>query len=498
MRAFMVFILSLFLFFSFAIPNQNLAEEKIKFWTCAMHPQIKLPKPGRCPICGMNLIPVKEKEKKIEEKIKFWTCAMHPQIRLSKPGKCPICAMDLIPVKEEKTKEKIKFWTCAMHPQIQLLKPGRCPICGMNLIPVKEKKVKKEWKLTLSDTAQKLAEVELSRVERKKVYVKLRMYGRLDFDERKVAYITSWIPGRIDKLYVNFTGAKVKKGQPLLYLYSPELLSAQSELIQAYKAYKELKNKGSRYLRMLTYKTIESAKEKLRLWGITESQINEILKRGTPSDHMTIYAPISGTVIQKNAYEGMYVKEGTRLFTIADLSNLWLKMDVYEPDIQWIKVGDSVVFETEAYPGEKFKGTVSFIDPFVDKKTRTVKVRADLPNPEGKLLPNMFGHVIFYSPLRIKPLPIVIPASAPLITGKRAVVYVGDPKRPGVYEGREIELGPRVGDYYIVKAGLKEGEYVVTKGNFKIDSTLQIMAKPSMMSLSEKVHSKMMHHGMGK
>jgi len=398
------------------------------------------------------------------------------------------------------TEEKVKFWTCAMHPQIQLPKPGKCPICGMNLIPLKEEesKVKKEWKLTLSETAQKLAEVELSRVERRKVYVKLRIYGRLAFDERKVAYITSWVPGRIDKLYVNFTGAKVKKGDPILYLYSPKLLTAQSELIQTYRAYKELKNKGSNYLKTLTYKTIESAKEKLRLWGITDSQIKGILRKGVPSDHMTIYAPMTGTVIQKNAYEGMYVKEGTRLFTIADLSNLWLKMDVYEPDIQWIKVGAKIVFETEAYPGEKFQGRVSFIDPFVDKKTRIIRVRADVPNPEEKLLPDMFAHVVFYSPVGMKPLPLVIPASAPLITGKRAVVYVGDPKRPGVYEGREIILGPRVGNYYIVKAGLKEGEYVVTKGNFKIDSTLQIMAKPSMMNPTGKTPSKMMHHGMGK
>ena len=400
---------------------------------------------------------------------------------------------------------KIKFWTCAMHPQIQLPKPGKCPICGMTLIPVREgkksqkMKMKKAWSIRLSRTAQKLAEVELSPVERKMVHLKLRMYGRLDLDERRVAYITSWIPGRIDKLYVNFTGTKVKKGQPLLYLYSPELLAAQSELIQAYKAYKELKNKGSKYLKKLTYKTIKSAKEKLRLWGITDPQIKEILRKGIPSDHMTIYAPLTGTVLKKNAFEGMYVKEGTRLFTIADLSNLWLKMDVYEDDIQWIRLGDKIVFETEAYPGERFHATVSFIDPFVDEKTRVIKVRADVPNPEGKLLPDMFGHVIFSSPVRMKPLPLVIPASAPLITGKRAVVYLGDPKKPGVYEGRQIELGPRVGDYYIVRAGLKEGEYVVTKGNFKIDSTLQIMAKPSMMNPAGKMPSKMMmHHGSGK
>jgi len=399
---------------------------------------------------------------------------------------------------------EVKFWTCAMHPQIKLPKPGKCPICAMNLIPVKEEKMKmnmkmtKGWKLKLSKIAQKLAEVELSPVERRKVHIRLRMYGRLDLDERKVAYITSWIPGRIDKLYINFTGAKVRKGKPLLYLYSPELFSTQSELIQAYKTYKELKDKGARYLKRLTYETIRSAKKKLKLWGITDAQINKILKKGIPSDHMIIYAPMSGIIIKKNAYEGMYVKEGTILFTIADLSNLWLKIDVYEPDIQWIRVGDKIVLETEAYPGEKFQGMVSFIEPFVDKETRTIKVRADVPNPRERLLPDMFGHVIFYSLVRIKPLPLVIPASAPLITGKRAVVYVGDPKKPGIYEGRVIVLGARVGDYYIVKAGLREGEYVVTKGNFKIDSTLQIMSKPSMMNPSEKVHSKMMHHGMGK
>ena len=394
---------------------------------------------------------------------------------------------------------KIKFWTCAMHPQIRLPKPERCPICGMKLIPVMEEKKKemRKWKLTLSKTAQKLAEVEISPVERRRVYVRLRIYARLVPDETRVAYITSWIHGRIDKLYVNFTGAHVKKGQPLLYIYSPELLSAQSELIQAYRAYKELKKKGSSYLKKLTYKTFISAKEKLRLWGITDRQIREILKRGIPSDHMTIYAPVSGTVIQKNVYEGMYVNEGTRLFTIADLSNLWLMMDVYESDIRWLRVGDRIEFETGTYPGERFKATITFIDPFVNKRTRTVKVRADVPNKDGRLMPDMFARVVISHPIRMKTLPLVIPYTAPLITGKRAIVYVADPKRPGVYEGRVIQLGPRVGDYYIVLSGLREGEYVVKKGNFKIDSTLQIMAKPSMLNPEGKMPTKMkmMHHG---
>jgi Cu(I)/Ag(I) efflux system membrane fusion protein len=360
------------------------------------------------------------------------------------------------------------------------------------------------------------------------------MVGKVDYDETRLGHITAWVPGRLDRLYVDYTGISVRKGDHLVYLYSPELLTAQEELIQAVRAMEELKDSGMRIMRETAQRTVEASKEKLRLWGLTGKQIAEIEKSGEASDHITIYSPMGGVVIDKNVEEGAYVKTGTRLYTIADLSHLWIRLDAYESDLVWLRYGQEVHVETEAYPGEVFKGTIAFIDPVLDLKTRTVKVRVNVPNADGRLKPGMFvrttvrarvaesGKVmdealtgkwicpmhpdiikdhagscdICGMPLarteslgyasvsddKVDPAPLVIPASAPLITGKRAVVYVAHPDREGVFEGREIVLGPRAEDYYLVSDGLKQGERVVVNGNFKIDSALQILAKPSMMS----------------
>lgn len=345
----------------------------------------------------------------------------------------------------------------------------------------------------LSPYAQKLAEIQVQPVERKFVTREVRMVGKVDYDETRLAYISAWVPGRIDRLHVDFTGTFVKKGEPMVSLYSPELLSAQEELIQAVRAAEKIKKSGLSVVKETTLATIAAARKKLRLWGLAPTQINAIVKRGKPSDHMTIFSPISGVVVHKDALEGLYVKTGTRIYTIADLSRVWVKLDAYESDLVWIQKGRNAAFGTEAYPGEIFKGTVAFIDPFLNPKTRTVKIRLNVPNKEGKLKPEMFVHAVLRVPLSEKgnPIdhppekerpPLVIPATAPLVTGKRAVVYMAVPGKPGAYEGREIVLGPRAGDYYLVRHGLTEGELVVTNGNFKIDSAIQILAKPSMMS----------------
>ena len=397
------------------------------------------------------------------------------------------------------SQQEVRFWTCSMHPQIKLPNPGQCPICGMDLIPVKREPEDDKAppsslrELKLSPYAQKLAEIQVQPVERRFVTTQIRMLGKIEYDETRLAYITAWIPGRIDRLHVAFTGAFVRKGQPMVYFYSPELLSAQEELLQAVQADERLKGSGLTVVKKTTRATITAAREKLRLWGLTPKQIDGIIKLGKSSDRMTILAPISGVVIHKDAFEGLYVKTGTRMYAIADLSRVWVKLDAYESDLIWIHKGQEVEFQTEAYPGEVFTGTVAFIDPFLNPKTRTVKVRLNSLNPEGKLKPEMFVHAVLRATLSeqgkaiVRPTgeerpPLVVPASAPLITGKRAVVYVAVPDKPGTYAGREIVLGPRAGEYYLVRNGLKEGELVVTNGNFKIDSAIQILAKPSMMS----------------
>ncbi len=425
-----------------------------------------------------------------------------------------------------------QWWTCAMHPQIRQPKPGKCPICFMDLIPVttSEKELGAR-QIVFSEDALKLMEVQTTPVERKFAEAEVRMVGKVDYDESRVKEIAAWVPGRIDRLYVDFTGILVRRGDHMVYLYSPQLLSAQAELLQAVKAVQQTSG-ATEFMRQSNIATLEAAREKLRLLGLLKEQIEEIEKTGTPTDHLTIYAPIGGIVIAKHANAGDYVNTGTKIYTIADLSEVWVKLDAYESDLPWIRYGQEVEFTTQAYPGQVFKGTISFIDPVLDDKTRTVKVRVNVDNSEGKLKPQMFVKAIVRSKVAaggrvmaaemagkwICPMhpdivkaqagtcdicgmalvtteslglvktetpekaPLVIPASAPLITGKRAVVYVQVPDREKpTYEGREIMLGPRAGDYYIVESGLQEGEIVVTNGNLKIDSAMQIQAKPSMM-----------------
>lgn len=435
----------------------------------------------------------------------------------------------------EKTasKKPPQIWTCSMHPQVQLPEPGDCPICGMDLIPVAQTGDEAgERQISFSEEAVKLAEIQTARVERKFVEHRIRMVGKVEVDETRLGYITAYVGGRLDRLYVDFTGVTVKKGDHMVYLYSPQLLAAQEELIQAAKAIRELEKSEVKVLQQTAVSTLDSARERLRLWGLNAGQIREIEERGVPTDHLTIFSPMEGIVIHKNAVEGMYVETGTRIYTIADLSKLWVLLDAYESDLSWIHYGQEVEFDAEAYPGETFKGKISFISPVLNEKTRTVKVRVNVANPDGRLKPGMFVRALvraqvarggkamdpslagmwmcpmhpevvkdgpgnceicgmdlveteklgFVSAEGKEP-PLVIPASAPLVTGERAVVYVKIPgKTMPTFEGREVTLGPRAGEYYLVKRGLAEGEEVVTRGNFKIDSALQIQAKPSMMN----------------
>lgn len=429
-----------------------------------------------------------------------------------------------------------QVWTCSMHPQFKLPKPGQCPICGMDLIPLVADDDDEGGlrELSVSENSAKLMKIETAPVERRFVMADVRMVGKIDYDETRVSYITAWVPGRLDRLFVDYTGVPVKKGDHMVYLYSPELLSAQEELLQAIKAVKELERSDVSIVRDTTEATVTAVREKLRLWGVTPEQINSIEQRGKPDDHITIYAPAGGIVIQKNAQKGMYVNIGTRIYTIADLSRVWVNLDAYESDLAWLRYGQQVRFTTESYPGETFIGTISFIHPVLDEATRTVKVRMNVPNEDGRLKPGMFVRAVaaaevategrimdaalagkWISPmhpeiikdgpgscdvcgmplvtaeslgyvgrdLKATDKPLVIPATAPLLTGKRAIVYVELPgKDKPTFEGREIVLGRRAGDYYLVKHGLSEGERVVTRGNFKLDAELQIRAKPSMMT----------------
>ncbi len=434
--------------------------------------------------------------------------------------------------------ERPRLWTCSMHPQIKLPHPGKCPICGMDLIPVETgggAEESADVSLTMSETGRRLAEVETTEVRYRAVSHEIRLPGKVSFDESRLSYISAWMPGRLDRLYVDFTGIRVRKGDHLVEIYSPELIAAQEEYLQALRYLRQRKEGSLAVMGEAARTALESSREKLRLLGITEDQIARLEKEGRPQERVTIFSPVSGTVVHKNGYEGMYVKTGDRIYTIADLNRVWLYLDAYEQDIPWLHYGQAVTVEAEAYPGEVFRGRIAFIDPTLNEKTRTLRLRVNVDNPRRRLKPGMFVRATIRSVLGkggevyepalagkwicpmhpdvIKDGPgvcpicgmdlaparrfgfaeapagenkvLVIPRSAPLITGRRAVVYVensADVTGLHRYEGREVVLGPRAGDSYIVLSGVKAGERVVTKGAFKIDSAMQITAKPSMMN----------------
>ena len=431
--------------------------------------------------------------------------------------------------------EETTSWTCIMHTQIQRPEPGTCPICRMDLVPVETATgTDSDRVLVMSEADKKLAEIQTSLVERKFVDTRIRMVGMVDYDETRVKIISTYMPGRIDRLYIDYTGIEVREGDHLALIYSPDLLTAQEELLEAKRRVEKTATQKSEFLQQSDARALESAREKLRLYGLSDAQIKEIEDRGTGEDHILITSPQSGVVIEKSVNEGQYVQTGSQIYTLADLDHLWVKLDAYEQDLTWLHYGQHVDLQTEAYPGEHFEGIIAFIDPVVNARTRTVKLRVNVDNVDGRLKPGMFvrgtvharvakgGKVMdpdlagkwiapmhpeivrdepgdcpicqmalvkaedlgYVSPADEDARPLVVPITAVLRTGKRAVVYVEKPNadRP-TYEGREVVLGPRTGDYYLVRQGLSEGERVVTHGSFNIDSALQIQAKPSMLSM---------------
>ena len=427
-------------------------------------------------------------------------------------------------------------WTCSMHLQIRQSEPGLCPICHMDLVPAasSDSDGAERPQFKPSAAAAALMRIETAPAERRFVETEVRMVGTVEYDETRLASITAWVPGRLDELFVDYTGVTVNKGDHLVSLYSPEILNAQEELRRAARSVASLTGSSPDVLKQTAQATLDAARSKLKRWGLKDGQIAAAEKGNDRSDHVTIYAPIGGTVIERNGQEGMYVDTGTRIYTIADLTQVWVTLHAYESDLAWLHYGQTVRFTTEAHPGATIEGKIAFIDPMLNADTRTVNVRVNVPNPRGDLKPGMFVRAVvtaqvatndrvmdpalagkWISPMHpeivrdgpgscdicgmtlvtaeslgyvsaeadIEDKPLVIPASAALITGKRALVYVELPDVERVtYEPRDIELGPRAGEYYIVLSGLAEGDRVVTQGNFKIDSDLQIRGESSMMN----------------
>jgi Cu(I)/Ag(I) efflux system membrane fusion protein len=384
----------------------------------------------------------------------------------------------------EVTQETI--WTCSMHPQIRMPEEGDCPICGMDLIPLVQKGSSgiDPDAVHLTSEGAALANVMTTVASRQKPVMEVRLYGKVQPDERLLQNQVSHVSGRIEKLFVNFTGESVRKGQLLAQVYSPELVSAQQELIEASKT-KE--SQPAIY---------DAAREKLRLWKITDAQIAAIENSGVAQSLVDIVSNTDGTVISRLVNTGNYISQGTLLYEIADLSLLWVLFDAYESDLRFLKKGERLTFTVEAFPGEKFTGTIAFIDPVIDPVTRVAKVRVETRNSSGRLKPEMFVTGTFSTTLPEFSNNLVVPKSAVLWTGKRSIVYV---KQAGVDEPvfrmREIELGPSLADSYVVVSGLAEGEEIVINGTFSVDAAAQLAGKPSMMNPAGGVSSAGHDHG---
>jgi Cu(I)/Ag(I) efflux system membrane fusion protein len=437
-------------------------------------------------------------------------------------------------------------WTCSMHPQVRQNKPGQCPICGMNLIPVSQ--------LSKLEETERKAGIETEPVKYRELFKEVRTVGKLDYNESRLAFISARVAGRVDRIYADFTGIQVKRGDHLVDIYSPDLFAAQGELVRSLEGVEKATGDRS-----FAEANLESARTKLRLLGILPEQLKEMEKSRRTSTYLTIYAPIGGTVIEKSVRSGQYVKEGDMLYRIADLDPSWLYLDIYEYDLGWVRYGQPVDVTLEAYPNETFRGVVTFIDPFLDDKTRTVKVRVNLKNPDHRLKPAMYASAL----IRVKLLPdgtpeptglegkficpmhpevvqstagrcpicdmqlervpdapapatggrdqgnkhdgnektpgrmeqvkkppgvLAIRASAVLDTGRRKVTY--RQKSDGAYELVDLQVGPRAegkddtgqnSDYFPVLAGLREGDRIVVRGGFLLDSQQQISGMPSLL-----------------
>ncbi len=375
------------------------------------------------------------------------------------------------------TEEKGKMWTCSMHPQIMQPEPGDCPICGMDLIPAEagaEGLAANQFKLTKN--AMALANVQTTVIGNAiSADNTITLSGKIAENEKSNAVQVSYFAGRIERLNVNFTGEKIRKGQLLATVYSPELVKAQQELLTA-ASVKE--NQPALY---------NAVRNKLKLWKLSENQINQIEKTGKVKENFPVYATVSGTVSEKLVEQGDYVSQGQALLKIANLNSVWANFDVYENQISNFKVGQDISITTNAYPNETFKAKVSFINPVLNQETRTVTMRAVLNNSKGKFKPAMFVTGKVEATEKQTKEQLSIPATAVLWTGKRSVVYVKPDESKPVFEMREVVLGGKAGDNYQVEKGLKSGEEIVTNGIFTIDASAQLQGKKSMMNHTKEI-----------
>jgi membrane fusion protein, copper/silver efflux system len=367
------------------------------------------------------------------------------------------------------TAEAGQVWTCSMHPSVRSDEPGSCPICGMALIPASSESREDDYTMVMTEASMRLADIQSTPVIVDNPSREMQLPGRITVDERRTSYVTTHFGGRIRDVMIDFTGAPIRRGEVMATIYSPELVSAQRELLEAAR------------VRQANPALYRSALRKFELWEFSDEQVQAIIDRGEVQTNLEILSPADGFVTARNVQPEQYVEQGTVIYEVAGLDRLWVTLDAYEEDLEWLAAGNSVQFRTRSNPGRTYVATVNFIDPVLDPQTRTVRVRADVRNPDGSLRPEMLVNATVSAAMPGQKL--MVPATAVLWTGPRSLVYVKDPAADvPSFQVREVELGMRSGDFYVIENGLEEGEQVVFNGAFRIDSEMQLADRFSMMN----------------
>lgn len=372
----------------------------------------------------------------------------------------------------------IAYYHCGMHPWVISKNPGKCPICGMDLTPVYKNTAKNsEGIVTINPAMVQDIGVQTEKVIRRKLTHTIRTSGIVGYDEKNQTVFTTKFPGWIEKLYVDYTGAQVQKGQPVFDIYSPELVAAQQEYLQAIKYRNTVEGANDTSVGAGANNLLQSAKRKLMYWDISEGQIRELARTGNVKKTLTLYSPFSGIVIEKNVYEGMQVQAGMNLLKIADMSEMWVYADIYESDLAWIKKGENAIVNVPSMPGQALRGTVAYIYPFLQDQTRTAKVRIDLPNVGQFLKKDMYVTVNIVPAVSIDA--IAVPEQSVIHSGRRNIVVLS--LGNGRFKPVDVTLGVLADGYYQVISGVSEGDIIVTSSQFLIDSESNLKATGASM-----------------
>lgn len=328
----------------------------------------------------------------------------------------------------------------------------------------------------VTPTKQQLIGVKTAVVETRPLETTVRAVGRVEYNEERITYINLRVSGWVEELFVDYTGQVVHKGQPLFTLYSPDLVASQDEYLLALRTQAKVKDSPLAEVQEQAERTVEAARDRLRLWTVSDQQLDEVVRRGKAKTSMPIYSPFRGYVTEKKVFRGMFVEPEMRLYTIADLSTVWVNAEIYEFEVPFVKVDQQAAVTFSSYPGQHFYGRVSYIYPYLNEQSRTVKVRLELPNPGLRLKPAMYGDVL----LKInRGNQVAVPEQAVMDSGTRKQVFLV--RGEGIFEPREVKVGPKIGSFYEIQEGVEAGDRVVTSGNFLIDSESKLMAATDMM-----------------